>query len=183
MALNLMKDLFCKMFARMHKLRISIDLDDISFSQLIIMGQQFASNSIDKSAPQLTHSPPLVATVPLETIDAKQSHIALMAEGYPIEPFDTTWMTLDTAWREWHEGLGTGEWKRDSIEALERKFGNKWRYNSRLRMWHSQRKRLIAYIDRRIAQGEDREIVIAELQGTGGSIDSIRKQLEKRELI
>src|SRR5437667_2558124 len=118
MALNLMKDLFRKMFARMHKPRISMDLDDISLSQLVIMGQQFASNSIDKSAPQLTHSPPLVATVPLETIDAKQSRIALMAEGYPIEPFDTTWMTLDTVWREWHEGLGTGEWKRDSIEAL-----------------------------------------------------------------
>ena len=124
-----------------------MDLDDIPLSQLVVMGQQFASNSVDKSAPQLTRSSPLIATVPLETIDLIQSRIALMAEGYPVEPFDTTWMTLDTAWREWHEGLGTGEWKRDSIEALERKFGNKWRYNSRLKMWHSWRKRLIAYID------------------------------------
>jgi len=69
MALNLMKDLFHEMFARMHKPRISMDLDNIPLSQLVIMGQQFASNSIDKSAPQLTCSPLLVATVPLETKD------------------------------------------------------------------------------------------------------------------
>src|SRR5437667_8643615 len=65
MALNLMKDLFCKMFARMCKSRILMDLDDIPLSQLVVIGQQFASNSIDKSAPQLTRSLPLVTTVPL----------------------------------------------------------------------------------------------------------------------
>jgi len=51
MALNLMKDLFREMFARMRKPRISMDLDDIPLSQLVVMGQQFASNSIDKSTP------------------------------------------------------------------------------------------------------------------------------------
>jgi hypothetical protein len=180
-----MNDLFRQVLTKIHRPRISIDLEDIPTAQLASLRQQFDTSVVPNSIPL---SSSLLPSAAIHSIDASSStrlHIARTPEGYPIEPFDKEWMTVDTAWREWHEGLstGAGELKRDSIVSLEHKFGSKWRYNSSIKMWHSRRKKLIGYIDRRITQGEDREAVVTELQALGSSIDSIRKQLERRGLV
>jgi hypothetical protein len=86
---------------------------------------------------------------------------------------------VEGAWREWHVGLGAGAAKRDSILALEAKFGCRWRYEQRIKQCHSRRKKVILLIEQRVAQGHALQDVFADLNATGKSLDRIRKDIEK----
>ncbi len=76
-------------------------------------------------------------------------------------------------------GLGDGEVKRDSIMALEMKFGSSWWYEQKIRQWHSRRKKLISMIDQRVAQEYRLENIIKQLEMTGKSLDCLCKDIEK----
>ena len=86
---------------------------------------------------------------------------------------------MEDAWREWHVGLGAGAARRDSILALEEKFGCLWRYEQRIRQCHSRRKKIIRMIEQRVGQGHALQDVFADLNATGKSLDRMRKDLEK----
>ena len=101
------------------------------------------------------------------------------ASGWPVQPYDVNITMVSDAWREWHVGLGDGEVKRDSIMALEMKFGSSWWYEQKIRQWHSRRKKLISMIDQRVAQGYRLEDVIKQLEMTGKSLDCLCKDIEK----
>ena len=47
-----------------------------------------------------------------------------------------------------------------------------------MRQWHSRRKRLIALIDQRVAQGQKLEDVLQQLEAMGKSLDRLRKDIE-----
>jgi hypothetical protein len=110
---------------------------------------------------------------------AAASLIPLTAGGWPVQPYDPNVATAEDAWREWHVGLGAGAAKRDSILALEVKFGSAWRYEQRIRQWHSRRKKVIHMIEQRVDQGHALQEVFAQLNATGKSVDRLRKDVEK----
>jgi hypothetical protein len=120
-----------------------------------------------------------VAAVPSSSTRPSSSLVPLTTEGWPEEPYDLTVASVSDAWREWHEGLGSGAAKRDSILVLEAKFGSAWRYKQRMKQWHSRRKKAIRMIERRVEQGHALRDVIAQLEATGKSLDRIRKDVEK----
>ena len=62
--------------------------------------------------------------------------------------------------------------------TLETKFKSSWWYEQRMRQWHSRRKRLIALIDQRVAQGQKLEDVLQQLEAMGKSLDRLRKDIE-----
>jgi hypothetical protein len=107
------------------------------------------------------------------------SLVPLTAGGWPVQPYDPSVTTVEDAWREWHVGLGAGAARRDSILALEEKFGCLWRYEQRIRQCHSRRKKIIRMIEQRVGQGHALQDVFADLNATGKSLDRIRKDLEK----
>jgi transcriptional activator of glycolytic enzymes GCR1 len=106
------------------------------------------------------------------------SLIPLTAGGWPVQPYDPNVATAEDAWREWHMGLGVGAAKRDSILALEVKFGSAWRYEQRIRQWHSRRKKVIRMIEQRVNQGHTLQEVFTQLNATGKSLDRLRKDVE-----
>jgi hypothetical protein len=109
---------------------------------------------------------------------ARTSLIPLTAGGWPVQPYDPNVATVEDAWREWHVGLGAGAAKRDSILALEVKFGTAWRYEQRIRQWHSRRKKVIHMIKQRVEQGHALQNVFMQLNATGKSLDRLRKDVE-----
>jgi len=119
------------------------------------------------------------ATTPLHSGRPGTSLILLTTSGWPVQPYDPNVTKVSDAWREWHVGLGDGEAKRDSILTLEAKFGSSWRYEQRMRQWHSRRKKLIAAINQRVVQGHKLEDVIHQLEVTGKSLDRLRKDIER----
>jgi Centromere DNA-binding protein complex CBF3 subunit, domain 2/Transcriptional activator of glycolytic enzymes len=110
---------------------------------------------------------------------AQTSLIPLTDGGWPVEPFDPNVATVEDAWREWHVGLGAGAAKRDSILALEAKFGSAWRHNQRIRQWHSRRKKVIHLVEQRVQKGHRLQGVFAQLKATRKSLDRLRKDVEK----
>jgi hypothetical protein len=107
------------------------------------------------------------------------SLIPLAVGGWPVQPYDPNVATAEDAWREWHIGLGAGAAKRDSILALEAKFGSAWRYEQRIRQWHSRRKKVIHMIEQRADQGHALHEVFTQLNATRKSLDRLRKDVEK----
>ncbi|KAJ5904866.1 short-chain dehydrogenase [Penicillium subrubescens] len=110
---------------------------------------------------------------------AGSSLIPLAPGGWPVQPYDPNVATVEDAWREWHVGLGAGAAKRDSILLLEAKFGCAWRYEQRIRQWHSRRKKVIRMIEQRVAQGHALADVFAQLNAMGKSLDRLRRDVEK----
>ena len=76
-------------------------------------------------------------------------------------------------------GLGVGAAKQDSILVLEVKFGSAWRYEQRMKQWHSRRKKVIRMIEQRVEQGHALRDVFVQLNATGKSLDRLRKDMEK----
>jgi hypothetical protein len=62
-----------------------------------------------------------------------------VAEGWPIDPITPSMKSMAEVWQEWHHGLGGNP----SVVELDKRFGNKWRYNSKIRQRCSIRKRLV----------------------------------------
>jgi hypothetical protein len=60
-------------------------------------------------------------------------------EGWPVDPTTPSMKSMAEVWQEWHYGLGGNP----SVMELDKRFGNKWRYNSKIRQRCSNRKRLI----------------------------------------
>jgi len=60
-------------------------------------------------------------------------------EGWPVDPITPSMESMAEVWQEWHYGLGGNP----SVMELDKRFGNKWRYNSKIRQRCSNRKRLI----------------------------------------
>ena len=106
--------------------KVTFNLSNVSANQLTIMLHQITNNRV--IVPPL--SPPHVAaTAPTPTLEqgfSMQPLIPRTADGYPLEPFDIELTSVDDAWREWHEGLGMGDSKRDSIIGLDLKYGTSW---------------------------------------------------------
>lgn len=127
------------------------------------------------AAPSSAHSSSLASP----GADAMISLIPLTPGGWPVQPYDPNVATVEDAWREWHVGLGAGAAKRDSILLLEAKFGCSWRYEQRIRQWHSRRKKVIRMIEQRVEQGHALPDVFAQLNATGKSLDRLRKDVEK----
>ena len=120
------------------------------------------------------------ATAPAATAPtAGTSLIPLTAGGWPVQPFDLNVANVEDAWREWHVGLGVGIAKRDSILSLEARFRCAWRYEQRIKQWHSRRKKLIHRIEQRVEQGHALQDVFADLNATGKSLDRLRRDIEK----
>ena len=134
---------------------------------------------VPRAAPAVLSPAPERAANPPLSERPRTSLIPLTAGGWPVQPYDVNISKVSDAWREWHVGLGEGEAKRDSIVALEPKFGSSWRYEQRMRQWHSRRKKLIALIEQRVAQGHKLEDVIQLLEATGKSLDRLRKDIER----
>jgi hypothetical protein len=133
-----------------------------------------------QSHPASSSSASAAMTVTAAAVPSSSSSlIPLTAGGWPVEPYDPNVATVEDAWREWHVGLGAGAAKRDSILMLEAKFGSAWRYEQRMRQWHSRRKKVIAMIQQQVAKGHALQDVFAHLNATGKSLDRIRKDVEK----
>ena len=110
---------------------------------------------------------------------ARTSLIPLTAGGWPVQPFDPNVATVEDAWREWHVGLGTGATRKASILDLEVRFGCAWRYEQRIRQWHTRRRKVIQAIEQRVGQGQTLQEVFAKLNATAKSLDRLRKDIEK----
>jgi hypothetical protein len=142
---------------------------------------QAHSLSTSVAAEKVTEAPSSAysSSSPSAAARAGSSLIPLTPGGWPVQPFDPNVATVEDAWREWHVGLGAGAAKRDSILLLEAKFGCAWRYEQRIRQWHSRRKKVIRMIEQRVEQGHALADVFAQLNAMGKSLDRLRRDVEK----
>ena len=91
--------------------------------------------------------------------------VLLTAEGWPCQPFDkSVTRRVRDAWREWHEGLGTG---RPSIVELDERFSSKWKYTTAIAMWYTRRKRIVEAIQGRIDRGMRENDAVEEMVKLG----------------
>jgi hypothetical protein len=60
-------------------------------------------------------------------------------EGCPVEPLRESVASMEALLREWFEGLGGSP----SVQALEERFGSRWRYTSALRQRFCVRRQLV----------------------------------------
>ena len=70
---------------------------------------------------------------------ALQDEPSYCPEGWPVDPITPSMKSMAEVWQEWHYGLGGNP----SVVELDKRFGNKWRYNSKIRQRYSNRKRLV----------------------------------------
>ena len=64
---------------------------------------------------------------------------AACPEDCPVEPLRESVASMETLLREWFEGLGGSP----SVQELEERFGNRWRYTSALRQRFYVRRKLV----------------------------------------
>jgi centromere DNA-binding complex CBF3 subunit-like protein/transcriptional activator of glycolytic enzymes GCR1 len=190
-----LRDQFARMNDNLNALRTSIPEQLITVPQRLVRPEVLkaylanACNATDLMAAPPSHSAPLppasaaIAATAMTSFSsvssAKTSLIALTAGGWPVQPYDPNVATVEDAWREWHVGLGAGAAKRDSILILEAKFGSAWRYEQKMKQWHSRRKKVIGMIKQQVEKGHALQDVFAQLNARGKSLDRIRKDVEK----
>jgi hypothetical protein len=184
-----LRDEFARVNDSLNALRASIPEQLVTVPRGLVnpdaLNAYLANNltAIPPSHPAHSPSAPAAAVASSSSLNLSSSTetslIPLTAGGWPVQPYDPNVATVSDAWREWHIGLGAGTAKRDSILVLEAKFGSAWRYEQRLKQWHSRRKKVIRMIERRVGQGHALQDVFTQLNATGKSLDRIRKDVEK----
>ncbi|KAN0070619.1 hypothetical protein V8E54_011488 [Elaphomyces granulatus] len=76
-----------------------------------------------------TQAPPVAAVLQHEPRDCP--------DGWPVDPITPSMKSMAEVWQEWHHGLG----RNPSVVELDKRFSNKWRYNSKIWQRCSIRKR------------------------------------------
>lgn len=199
---HILRDGFARLDDGLNALRASIPDQLVTVPRRLIspgaLNAYLATVTLAPSRPSLlAHSPPAAAAAAAAAVavaassssphphsspsssSAGTSLVPLTPGGWPVQPYDLNVATVADAWREWHVGLGAGATKRDSILVLEAKFGSAWRYEQRMKQWHSRRKKVIGMIERRVEQGHVLQDVFEQLTATGKSLDRLRKDVEK----
>jgi hypothetical protein len=118
-----------------------------------------------------------VVAVPSAALDAgDETRSAACPEGCPVEPLRESVASMEALLREWFEGLGGSP----SVQELEERFGNRWRYTSALRQRFYVRRKLVRWVETRAAAaGVSLAIVAAAMDRLGPSPDRFYRELGK----
>jgi hypothetical protein len=118
-----------------------------------------------------------VVAAPSGALDAgDETRSAACPEGCPVEPLRESVASMEALLREWFEGLGGSP----SVQELEERFGNRWRYTAALRQRFYVRRKLVRWVEARAAAaGVSLAIVAAAMDRLGPSPDRFYRELGK----
>jgi hypothetical protein len=117
-----------------------------------------------------------VAAPPVARDAGDETRPAACPEGCPVEPLRDSVASMEALLREWFEGLGGSP----SVQALEERFGSRWRYTSALRQRFYVRRKLVRWVEARAAAaGVSLAVVAAAMDRLGPSPDRFHRELGK----